>query len=219
MSPIAGERMTGKTMAREAGADAASGESSSAEMDAAGAEAATTTPHVEAATTAMEATAAAVSAPTAAVPAGRRIGRHGCSQRPAGQKSESKFAFKFAFHVTPLFELPHLPHVWRHPSKTKTASRGYGVALGRTPLVDAEIKSGQLVHLFDHSVPSGWCYWLVTMDADFQSHDVKTFRQWLLDELGAKAQPGSKQKAAGGNRLTLIRGNARRALSETHRLQ
>jgi hypothetical protein len=47
----------------------------------------------------------------AAAPAGRRIGRHGCSQRPAGQKRESKFAFKFAFHVTPLFELPHLPHV------------------------------------------------------------------------------------------------------------
>jgi hypothetical protein len=31
-----------------------------------------------------------------------------------------------------------------------------------------------------------------------------------LDELGAEAQPGSKQKAAAENRLTLIRGNARR---------
>jgi hypothetical protein len=30
-----------------------------------------------------------------------------------------------------------------------------------------------------------------------------------LDELGAEAQPGSKQKAAAENRLTLIRGNAR----------
>jgi DNA-binding transcriptional LysR family regulator len=89
------------------------------------------------------------------------------------------------------------------------ARRGYGIALGRGPLVDAEIKSGQLVRLIDQSVPSGWCYWLVTMDADFQSQDVKTFRQWLLDEL-AEAQPGSKQKAAAENRLTLIRGNARR---------
>ena len=92
---------------------------------------------------------------------------------------------------------------WKRPA------RGYGIALGRTPLVDAEIKSGQLVRLIDQSVPSGWCYWLVTMDADFQSQDVKTFRQWLLDEL-AEAQPGSKQKAAAENRLTLIRGNARR---------
>jgi DNA-binding transcriptional LysR family regulator len=91
----------------------------------------------------------------------------------------------------------------------EAARRGYGIALGRTPLVDAEIKSGQLIRLFDQSVPSGWCYWLVTMDADFQSQDVKTFWQWLLDEL-AEAQPGSKQKAAAENRLTLIRGNARR---------
>ena len=48
------------------------------------------------------------------------------------------------------------------------------------------------------------------VDADFQSQDVKTFRQWLLDELGTEAQPGSKQKAAAENRLTLIGGNARR---------
>jgi len=47
------------------------------------------------------------------------------------------------------------------------------------------------------------------MDADFQSQDVKTFRQWLLDEL-AEAQRGSSKKAAAENRLTLIRGNARR---------
>jgi hypothetical protein len=32
------------------------------------------------------------------------------------------------------------------------------------------------------------------MDADFQSQDVKTFRQWLLDELGGAALPSSKQK-------------------------
>jgi hypothetical protein len=126
--------MTGKTMAREAVVDAASSESSATEMDAAGAETTSTTPQVEAATTAMEATttameattatAAAVSAPTAAaVSAGRRIARRGCSQRPAGQKSESKFAFKFSFHVTPLFDMPHLPHVWRHPSKTRTPTR------------------------------------------------------------------------------------------------
>jgi hypothetical protein len=32
------------------------------------------------------------------------------------------------------------------------------------------------------------------MDADFQSQDVKTFRQWLLDEL-AEAQPRSRAAA------------------------
>ena len=76
----------------------------------------------------------------------------------------------------------------------EAARRGYGIALGRTPLVDAEIETGQLVRLFDKNVPSGWCYWLLTMDADFQSQDVKIFRQWLLDELGAAAQASSKPR-------------------------
>jgi LysR family transcriptional regulator, glycine cleavage system transcriptional activator len=76
----------------------------------------------------------------------------------------------------------------------EAARRGYGIALGRTPLFDAEIASGQLVRLFDQSVASGWSYWLVTMDADFQSQDVKRFRQWLLDELGAAAAPASKPR-------------------------
>jgi LysR family transcriptional regulator, glycine cleavage system transcriptional activator len=76
----------------------------------------------------------------------------------------------------------------------EAARRGHGIALGRTPLFDAEIESGQLVCLFDKSVPSGWSYWLVTMDPDYQSQDVKNFRQWLMDEIGAAAGPGSKPK-------------------------
>ena len=89
-----------------------------------------------------------------------------------------------------------VPPSWegdRNDLAMEAARRGYGIALGRTPLFDAEIASGQLVRLFDQSVASGWSYWLVTMDADFQSHDVKVFRQWLLDELGAAA-PASKPR-------------------------
>ncbi len=77
----------------------------------------------------------------------------------------------------------------------EAASRGLGVALGRAPLVDAEIETSRLVRLFDDDVPSGLSYWLVTMDADFQSQDVKVFRQWLLDELGGQAHDGKKQRA------------------------
>jgi len=47
---------------------------------------------------------------------------------------------------------------------------------------------------FDQRVASGWSYWLVTMDADFQSQDVKAFRQWLLEELGTAAAPASKPR-------------------------
>jgi LysR family transcriptional regulator, glycine cleavage system transcriptional activator len=73
------------------------------------------------------------------------------------------------------------------------ASRGFGVALGRAPLCDLEIETGQLLRVFDEDVRSGLSYWLVTMDADFQSQDVKAFRQWLLDELGG-ARDGKKPR-------------------------
>jgi LysR family transcriptional regulator, glycine cleavage system transcriptional activator len=74
------------------------------------------------------------------------------------------------------------------------ASRGFGIALGRAPLCDLEIERGQLVRLFDKDIPSGSSYWLVTMDADFQSQDVKAFRQWLLDELGEAGRDRGKQR-------------------------
>ena len=45
----------------------------------------------------------------------------------------------------------------------EAARRGYGIALGRTPLFDAEIKLASL-SACSIGVPSGWCYWLVTMD-------------------------------------------------------
>jgi DNA-binding transcriptional LysR family regulator len=77
----------------------------------------------------------------------------------------------------------------------EAARRGLGVALGRAPLFDLEIETGQLVRIFDDDVASGLSYWLVTMDADFQSEDVKVFRQWLLDELGGSGHGGKKQRA------------------------
>jgi DNA-binding transcriptional LysR family regulator len=80
------------------------------------------------------------------------------------------------------------------------ASRGFGVAIGRAPLYDVEIETGQLVRIFDQDVKSGLSYWLVTMDADFQSQDVKAFRQWLLEELGGPAPDGKKQ----GSRPKLV---------------
>jgi LysR family transcriptional regulator, glycine cleavage system transcriptional activator len=76
----------------------------------------------------------------------------------------------------------------------EAARRGLGVALGRAPLFDVEIETGQLVRLFDKDVASGLSYWLVTMDADFQSEDVKVFRQWLLDEVAGSPDDGKKQR-------------------------
>lgn len=66
----------------------------------------------------------------------------------------------------------------------EAALRGLGIALARSPLADIEIASGRLVRVLENSVPSGLSYWLVTMDAEFQSEDVKAFRRWVLEEAG-----------------------------------
>jgi LysR family transcriptional regulator, glycine cleavage system transcriptional activator len=68
------------------------------------------------------------------------------------------------------------------------AKRGFGVVLGRSPLVDDDIASGRLVPLASQMIPSGSGYWLVTSPTDFQKPEVKLFRRWLLSELGARTE-------------------------------
>ena len=62
-----------------------------------------------------------------------------------------------------------------------------GIALTHASLVRGEIDAGNLVRLFDHSVPARWAYWLV-QPADVTPRDAfAAFRQWLLDEAAAYA--------------------------------
>lgn len=75
------------------------------------------------------------------------------------------------------------------------AVRGFGIVLGRRPLVDDDIASGRLVALVDGAIPSDSGYWLVTSQTEFQKPEVKLFRQWLLVELGMAVQPRKLQGA------------------------
>src|SRR5208337_1302877 len=68
------------------------------------------------------------------------------------------------------------------------AIRGFGVALGRRPLVDEDIASGRLVPLAAQTIPSGSGYWLVTAQAEFQKPEVKLFRRWLTAELSTDTE-------------------------------
>lgn len=89
----------------------------------------------------------------------------------------------------------------------EAAARGLGVAIGREPLVGADIASGRLVAAAEVTVPSGSGYWLVAAEANFQKPGVKKLRGWLLDEaraltFGMPAQPaacGKTHKASRGN--------------------
>jgi LysR family transcriptional regulator, glycine cleavage system transcriptional activator len=68
------------------------------------------------------------------------------------------------------------------------AIRGFGVALGRRPLIDDDLEDGRLVPLFAEALPSGNGYWLVTGQSDFQKPEVKLFKRWILSEFGAETE-------------------------------
>lgn len=70
----------------------------------------------------------------------------------------------------------------------EAAKRGLGVVLGRSPLVDDDIESGQLVPLASRAIPSGSAYWVVTAHTDFRKPEVKLFCRWLLSEFGKGAE-------------------------------
>jgi DNA-binding transcriptional LysR family regulator len=63
------------------------------------------------------------------------------------------------------------------------ASRGLGVALGRKPLVDDDLREGRLVEAAVRLVPSRLTYWLVGAEGTFDRPEIKAFRSWILTEL------------------------------------
>jgi DNA-binding transcriptional LysR family regulator len=65
------------------------------------------------------------------------------------------------------------------------AVAGQGIALGRRPLVDALLSSGQLVAPFDAPVASARAYQLIVDPASRARPAVQAFEAWLLDEAAA----------------------------------
>ena len=79
-------------------------------------------------------------------------------------------------------------------------ANGMGVALGRRPLVDDELRSGRLVAPFDLSVRSPGRYWLVAPRATAQQPGLALFREWLLARVAAEypESVGARASASGG---------------------
>lgn len=65
----------------------------------------------------------------------------------------------------------------------EAAARGLGVALGRTPLVDDELKSGRLIALTEDRVVGVSRYWLVSTPTNFERPEIAFFRRWIVSEL------------------------------------
>ncbi|MBB3189989.1 transcriptional regulator GcvA [Halomonas cerina] len=59
------------------------------------------------------------------------------------------------------------------------AAEGLGVAMGRRPLIDAELEAARLVVAAEPAVESSTGYWLVGLQSGAGDQDVQAFRDWL----------------------------------------
>lgn len=68
----------------------------------------------------------------------------------------------------------------------EAALAGMGVAIGRTPLVDADLACGRLVEPFALRVPSSSAYFITSPSGKAKLKRVEAFRDWALARLGAE---------------------------------
>lgn len=68
----------------------------------------------------------------------------------------------------------------------QAACQGLGVAIGRKPLVNAELASGSLVEVWE-TVFSNTSYWLVGAESRADDPRIVAFRSWILQEVKVPA--------------------------------
>ena len=73
----------------------------------------------------------------------------------------------------------------------QAAVEGLGVALGRTPFVEADIAAGRLVVPFELVLPADAGFYIVAPEATADSAKIALFRDWLISSVapGAVAPP------------------------------
>lgn len=74
----------------------------------------------------------------------------------------------------------------------EAALDGQGVALALQPLVEADLAAGRLVAPFDMAVPSPFAYYLAMRKAVASRPPVVAFRDWLLQQTGARGAPDAQ---------------------------
>jgi LysR family glycine cleavage system transcriptional activator len=75
------------------------------------------------------------------------------------------------------------------------ASMGLGIAIGRLPLMNAELNSSRIVAASAHHPEISKGYWLVSPAGRETRSAVRSFRHWLLDEI-ARAFPSESSEAS-----------------------
>ena len=71
----------------------------------------------------------------------------------------------------------------------QAAVDGFGVILGRSAVIDAELKDGRLVAPIGESISSGSAYYVVTPERQTLSEPIEALKAWLLEEAAAFKSP------------------------------
>jgi len=71
----------------------------------------------------------------------------------------------------------------------QAAIDGLGVALGRTPFVEADLRDGRLVAPFDLALPDKAGFYVVAPEETADTPKIKLFRDWLVASV-AKEREG-----------------------------
>lgn len=69
----------------------------------------------------------------------------------------------------------------------EAAIQGLGITLGRRPVMDGYMVSGELVEIAGPPIQLATKYWLVCSHKSCDRPEIKSFRHWILQELGAQA--------------------------------
>jgi LysR family glycine cleavage system transcriptional activator len=73
----------------------------------------------------------------------------------------------------------------------EAAAEGLGVALGRSGLIEQDLRTGRLVRAFEDGIPSEFGFWVVWRPDSRKLRRIAALRDWLVAEAGAgAATPG-----------------------------
>ena len=75
----------------------------------------------------------------------------------------------------------------------EAAIAGQGVALGRSTLIEGDVRAGRLVKLFDVHLSNDFAYYIVCPEARSAVPKLASFRDWLLEEAVAGQQQVHRQ--------------------------
>lgn len=73
----------------------------------------------------------------------------------------------------------------------EAAIQGLGIAIGRRPVMNGYIDAGDLIEIAGPPVSVATKYWLVGTHKSFDRPEIKSFRNWILQELKSQSSPSA----------------------------